>query len=64
VIGVDDTRTLARHLARSEQVDVVPGEFFGAPGHLRIGYAVPEETLREALARVERGIRSFLTGAG
>ena len=59
ILGVDDTRALARHLAREVAVDAVPGEFFGAPGHLRLGYAVPEATLIDALDRLDRGIASF-----
>ncbi len=59
VEGVPDTRNLARHLAASSGVDVVPGEFFGAPGHVRVGYGVPRETLVEGLARLEAGIREY-----
>lgn len=54
--GVDDTRTLVRHLMDTEGVSAVPGEFFGAPGYVRIGYGVPEATLVEGLARIARGI--------
>lgn len=59
VLGVGDTHALRRHLVDTEQVNVVPGEFFGLPGHVRVGYAVPPATLSEALERLERGIRSF-----
>jgi aspartate/methionine/tyrosine aminotransferase len=57
--GVDDTLALARFLADEHGVDVVPGEFFGAPGHLRVGCGVPEETLVEGLARLTAGIQAF-----
>ena len=59
VRGVDDTRALARFLAAEHQVDVAPGEFFGAPGWIRVGYAVPRETLAEGLRRLDEGIRAF-----
>ncbi|HVS09032.1 MAG TPA: pyridoxal phosphate-dependent aminotransferase [Planctomycetota bacterium] len=59
VRGVEDTRALARHLARDHGVGVVPGEFFGAPGHLRLGFGLPPEGLREALERLQQGLRSF-----
>jgi len=56
---VGDTRALARHLAREHGVGVVPGEFFGAPGHLRLGFGLPPERLLEALERLQQGLRSF-----
>ena len=57
--GVEDTIALSEYLAREHQVDVVPGEFFGLPGHIRIGCGVPAATLEEGLARLGRGITSF-----
>lgn len=57
--GVDDTHALHRFLAEEEGVAVVPGEFFGMPGHVRVGYALPEATLVEALERLTRGIEAF-----
>lgn len=57
--GVDDTRALQAFLAREWQVDVGPGEFFGAPGHVRVGYGVPEETLVEGLRRLSQGLEAF-----
>lgn len=60
VRGVDDTAALVEYLQREHQVDVVPGEYFGQPGHLRVGFGVPVETLREGLARLERGVEAFL----
>ena len=62
VLGVRDTHALQKHLAREVGVDVVPGEFFGAAGHVRMSFAVPQATLEEALQRLERGIRSFRAG--
>jgi aspartate/methionine/tyrosine aminotransferase len=59
VEGVRDTFALQRHLAETEGVGVVPGEFFGLPGHLRIGCGLPPARLREALIRLTRGIESF-----
>ncbi len=59
VVGVDDTRALAEHLAEAHGVDAVPGEFFGLPGHLRLSFGVPAATLEEALARLTAGIAAF-----
>jgi aspartate/methionine/tyrosine aminotransferase len=35
-------------------VNVVPGRFFGAPEHMRLGFGVATEVLREGLARIGR----------
>ena len=64
VVGVEDTRALVAHLQSKHGVDVVPGEFFGAPGHLRVGCGVPAESLREGLARLDRGIADYRAGGG
>jgi len=57
--GVEDTFALSEYLAAEHGVDVVPGEFFGSAGHLRISCGVPAATLAEGLARLERGIAAF-----
>ena len=57
--GVEDTIALSEYLAKEHQIDVVPGEFFGLPGHLRISCGVPAATLEEGLSRLERGIAAF-----
>ena len=54
-----DTRALVRYLQAEHGVDVTPGEFFNAPGHLRIGCGVPEATLVEGLARLEAGLEAW-----
>ncbi|MCC7015017.1 MAG: pyridoxal phosphate-dependent aminotransferase [Planctomycetes bacterium] len=57
--GVRDTRALARHLAETEDLGVVPGEYFGAGGYLRLGCGVPPEHLEESLARLDRGRETY-----
>jgi len=59
VDGVEDTLALSEHLVAEHGVDVVPGEFFGAPGHVRVGCGLPPARLEEGLARLDRGIRAF-----
>ncbi|MAF66592.1 MAG: hypothetical protein CMJ84_13160 [Planctomycetes bacterium] len=59
VVGIEDTAGLVRFLQDEWQVDVVPGEFFGLPGHLRVGCGVPAETLAEGLRRLGEGLRGF-----
>ena len=57
--GIEDTRAFAGFLAKEFGVDVVPGEFFGLAGHVRVGCGVPEATLVEALVRLGDGLRAF-----
>jgi aspartate aminotransferase len=47
---------LATYLLDEAGVAVVPGDAFGAPGHIRISYAAALETLREAMARMKKAI--------
>ena len=49
----DDT-AMAKLLLEREHVAVVPGEAFGAPGHLRISYATSVERIEEGLRRLAR----------
>lgn len=59
LIGVDDTRSLSQWLSAKHGVVVVPGECFGAPGYLRIGYGLPPERLGEGLSRLARGLAEY-----
>ena len=62
--GIEDTLGFARFLAEDQQVDVVPGEYFGLAGHIRVGCGVPAETLREGLKRLQRGIENWHSKGG
>jgi aspartate aminotransferase len=44
----------AKQLLEKEQVAVVPGEAFGAPGYLRLSYATSMERIDEGLRRLTR----------
>ncbi|MBN1965470.1 MAG: pyridoxal phosphate-dependent aminotransferase [Anaerolineae bacterium] len=52
VAGVDDTDPLVTELYEQPGVLVVPGRFFGGPGHVRIGFGRPHEQLQTGLARL------------
>ncbi len=56
---VGDSAALASFLQSEFQVDVVPGEYFGRPGHLRVSCGVPAETLRLGLEQLAKGIEAF-----
>jgi aspartate aminotransferase len=49
-----DDVAVAKQLLEREHVAVVPGEPFGAPGHIRISYATSMERIQEGLSRMRR----------
>jgi len=57
-IGAADDDAFAEFLINEAGVAVVPGSAFGAPGHVRLSFAASEETLRDALGRMQRALTS------
>lgn len=53
VTGID----LADYLLTSAATQLMPGEAFGSPGHLRISFATDEDLLTEAAARIADAAR-------
>jgi len=53
-----DTMALSDHLIGDAGVVTVPGEAFGAPGFLRLSFAVSDETIREGVARIRKGLET------
>lgn len=51
--GIASAAELARRLLHEAHVVTVPGEAFGAPGHIRLSYAVSQNTLQKGLARMK-----------
>lgn len=58
VTGEKDSAALVRHLAERCRVLVVPGRFFGASSHVRIGLGGPTPDLRQGLERLAEGLRA------
>ncbi len=58
--GVRDTLDFAARLLQHEHVSVVPGEAFGAAGHVRISYATSMHELERGLARLDRFVRNLM----
>jgi aspartate/methionine/tyrosine aminotransferase len=54
VRGVDDTSSLADRLLREHETAIVPGRFFEAPAHFRLGFGGATEALAGGLERVGR----------
>ncbi|PQA85994.1 pyridoxal phosphate-dependent aminotransferase [Hyphococcus luteus] len=59
IIGVEDTRALAQWLVEKHNVYTVAGEFFGAPGYLRLGFAIDPEKLKSGMQRLTEGVEVF-----
>lgn len=55
LIGIDDTIGFSEWLADRCGVIVAPGDYFGAPGHIRIGYA-------RAPADIDYGLQALTDG--
>jgi aspartate aminotransferase len=56
---IDSTVRLAEILLDQERVAVIPGEGFGAPGHMRFSFAASMETIEEGLKRVQNLVQSL-----
>jgi aspartate/methionine/tyrosine aminotransferase len=59
LLGVEDTQEFSAWLADRTGVIVAPGEFFGAPGHIRIGHAHPPEVLERGLDQLTEGLHAY-----
>lgn len=53
-----DASPFCERLLAQYGVNVVPGRFFGAPEHVRLGFGVATDVLREGLTRIGRALRS------
>ncbi|MGQ0743588.1 MAG: pyridoxal phosphate-dependent aminotransferase [Acidimicrobiales bacterium] len=51
---ITSTMELAEVVLESAQVAIVPGEAFGAPGYVRLSYALGDAALEEGLTRLTR----------
>lgn len=56
VVGAPDTLELASWLWSTEQIVVAPGDFFGQPGHIRIGFGGGATALDDGLARLHAAL--------
>jgi len=56
---VADTTEFAERLLRTRDTAVVPGRFFQAPAHVRIGFGGPTETLREGLESIAQALNEI-----
>jgi len=52
--GIATSAELAEHILEQAEVAVVPGEAFGAPGYLRLSYALGDDDLVEGITRLQK----------
>jgi aspartate/methionine/tyrosine aminotransferase len=57
--GVADAGPFVERLAREFETDVVPGHFFQAPAHFRVGFGGRPEVLAEGLSLMGRALSSL-----
>lgn len=62
LVGVDDSYSFSEWMAAEQQVVIAPGEYFGAPGHIRIGFGKEADQLEQGLVRLEAGLRAWRAG--
>jgi aspartate/methionine/tyrosine aminotransferase len=63
--GIEDTSAFAARALKERGVCVVPGEFFGAPGHIRIGIGARDaRRLAEGLRRLREAIGEAIAHPG
>jgi aspartate aminotransferase len=55
-VGAANDNAFAEFLITEAGVAVVPGEGFGAPGHIRLSFAASVDTLKEALRRMQAAL--------
>jgi aspartate aminotransferase len=53
------TLDFSQHLLQSGHTAMVPGEAFGAPGFVRMSYAVSPDNIRAGLQALDRCLSSF-----
>mgnify|MGYP001118935592 CR=1 FL=1 len=51
-----DTFDISEYILNSVQVVTVPGDGFGAPGHIRFSYATSREIIKEGMNRVRKAL--------
>lgn len=56
---IQTARELCEHLVANQELVVVPGEPFGAPGNIRLSFATDMDTIERGLDRLEAGLAAL-----
>ena len=57
--GVSDTSTFAQRLLADRGTAIVPGRFFEAPAHFRLGFGGPTDVVRAGLSHLEAALNGL-----
>ena len=55
-----DTFSISEYILNNTQVATVPGDGFGAPGHIRFSYATSMEIIKKGIARVKMALSHII----
>ena len=55
-----DTFSISEYILNNTQVVTVPGDGFGAPGHIRFSYATSMEIIKKGIARVKMALSHII----
>ena len=59
---INDSFKLCDYILDTAKVVTVPGDGFGAPGHIRFSYAVSKDTIRNGIDRVVNALNELNWG--
>jgi hypothetical protein len=59
LLGLDDTSRFAERLLAERETAIVPGRFFQAPSHFRLGFSGPTDVLRGGLEALGAALSSY-----
>ena len=55
-----DTFDISEYILRSSNVVTVPGDGFGAPGHIRFSYATSKENIEKGMKRIDTALKKII----
>ncbi len=55
-----DTFDISEYILRSSSVVTVPGDGFGAPGHIRFSYATNKQNIEKGIKRIQKALKKII----
>ena len=55
-----DTFDISEYILRSSSVVTVPGDGFGAPGHIRFSYATSKQNIEKGIRRIKTALEKII----
>ena len=55
-----DTFDISEYILRSSRVVTVPGDGFGAPGHIRFSYATNKRNIEKGIMRIQDALEKII----